>query len=155
MKPILNQLKKRIITSTDAIKKITSKKLLSKKHFQKVYIKGIRELGSVMISYCEQYDINSTYLPLCEHIEIQYQKDAYGLLLNYLSQTQKRLLDHLRPVELDNDNLYLDMDFATQQNLELITNYRYNTKTDTLWTFLDKCQTAMGSRLLRKWIEKH
>ncbi len=150
----IRTIKRNVLALQQALLKSNIKEIVIQEAFSSKYIKGIRELGSVMISYCEQHDIDPTYLPLCEHIEIQYQKDAYGLLLNYLLQTQKRLLDHLRPVELDNDDLYLDMDFATQQNLELIINYRYNTKTDTLWTFLDKCQTAMGSRLLKKWIEK-
>ena len=46
------------------------------------------------------------------------------------------------------------MDFSTQQNLELVAPLRTQSKSETLWSFLDRCQSAMGSRLLKKWIER-
>ena len=41
-----------------------------------------------------------------------------GLMLNYLIETQKRMMHHLRTVEIENENDVLYMDFSTQQNLE-------------------------------------
>ena len=61
---------------------------------------------------------------------------------------------HLQPVEIENENDVLYMDFSTQQNLELVTPLRTQSKSETLWSFLDHCQSAMGSRLLKKWIER-
>ncbi|MBQ1532029.1 MAG: DNA mismatch repair protein MutS, partial [Solobacterium sp.] len=55
---------------------------------------------------------------------------------------------------IENENDYLYMDFNTQQNLELIEPLHRQGKTETLWSFLDVCRSAMGSRLLKKWIEK-
>ena len=45
------------------------------------------------------------------------------------------------------------MDFSTKQNLELTSSLRSNSRSQTLWSFLDKCRSSMGSRLLKKWIE--
>ena len=47
----------------------------------------------------------------------------------------------------------MQMDFATKQNLELTQSIRNNANSTTLWSFLDKCKSSMGSRTLRKWIE--
>ncbi|MCQ4851717.1 hypothetical protein NE465_15710, partial [Gordonibacter pamelaeae] len=74
-------------------------------------------------------------------------------LTNYLEDTQKRNVSHLMSVELVKEDDYVQMDFATKANLELTQTLRSNSRSQTLWSFLDHCQSAMGSRLLRKWIE--
>ncbi|TFG81555.1 MAG: DNA mismatch repair protein MutS, partial [Erysipelotrichales bacterium] len=48
----------------------------------------------------------------------------------------------------------LEMDYSTLQNLELVQALRTNSKSETLFRFLDTCHTSMGSRLLRNWIEQ-
>ena len=45
------------------------------------------------------------------------------------------------------------MDYNTKQNLELINSIKGNSRSMTLWNFMDKCRSSMGSRLLKKWIE--
>ncbi|MBQ1467732.1 MAG: DNA mismatch repair protein MutS, partial [Solobacterium sp.] len=91
---------------------------------------------------------------LCEDLRKDYQLAAYGRMLNYLEETQRHVIGHLGVCTIENENDTLYMDLNTRQNLELITPLRYQNKTETLWTFLDVCRSAMGSRLLRKWIEK-
>ena len=78
----------------------------------------------------------------------------YGRMINYLEETQKHMISHLQVCRIENENDYLYMDFNTQQNLELIEPLHRQGKTETLWSFLDVCRSAMGSRLLKKWIEK-
>lgn len=60
---------------------------------------------------------------------------------------------HLNAVEMVYENDFLQMDFSTKQNLELTSSLRSNSRSQTLWSFLDKCRSSMGSRLLKKWIE--
>ena len=60
---------------------------------------------------------------------------------------------HLNVVEMVYENDFLQMDFSTKQNLELTSSLRSNSRSQTLWSFLDKCRSSMGSRLLKKWIE--
>ncbi len=115
----------------------------------------IRNLGRVTISFCENSHVLNEYLTLCD--EIKHDENwmkAYGLMLNYLVATQKRMMNHLQVVEVENEHDFVAMDFSTQQNLELITPLHTQAKGDTLWTFLDCCQSSMGSRLMRKWVEK-
>lgn len=121
--------------------------------FPQRLIKSLRQM-QVVISYCEEDGIKSEYEPLCENLKKDYERSAYGLMLNYLEQTQKHMLSHLETCQIENEEDFLDMDYDTQRNLELTVSLHPNGKNITLWSFLDKCKSAMGSRLLRRWIEK-
>lgn len=116
-------------------------------------IRSLREL-QVVISYCEEDTIHEEYLPLCEELKKEHERSAYGLMLNYLENTQRHMLAHLQTCHIENEDEILDMDFSTRQNLELTVPLHPGGKAVTLWSFLDECRSAMGSRLLRKWIEK-
>ncbi len=121
--------------------------------FDQKIIEIMREM-QIVISYCDETTIASQYLPLCEILVRDYERNAYGRMLNYLEATQKHMVAHLQTCSIESEDEYLYMDFSTQQNLELIDPLHKNGRGDTLWTFLDKCKSAMGSRLLKKWIEK-
>lgn len=131
------------------------REIVVKEGFDEKVLTMIRNLSSVTISFCSVSSIEESYLPLCEaiHQDDTYM-EAYGLMLNYLIATQKRMMHHLQVISIENEHDFMAMDFATQQNLELVMPLRTQGKSDTLWSFLDHCQSAMGSRLLRKWIEK-
>ncbi|MCI5723705.1 MAG: DNA mismatch repair protein MutS [Erysipelotrichaceae bacterium] len=116
-------------------------------------IKSLREL-QIVISYCDETRIKEEYLPLTEGILKEYDMRAYGRMLNYLENTQKHMLGHLQVARIENEDEILYMDYATRQNLELVQPLHDNGKAITLWSFLDVCKSAMGSRQLRKWIEK-
>lgn len=121
--------------------------------FPERLLNSLREL-QVVISYCAEDDIHENYLPLCEELKKDYERNSYGLMLNYLENTQRHMLSHLAVCHVENEGEFLDMDYSTRQNLELTIPLHQNGKAITLWSFLDKCRSAMGSRLLRKWIEK-
>ena len=121
--------------------------------FNEKVIKDIRELGAIVISYCDINDIKQEYLPLCEKIKDDRVLNAYGKLLNYLEETQKRMLNHLQVVSIESEDEILYMDYNTLVNLELIGLNR-NNKQESLWSFMDMCKSAMGSRMLKQWIEK-
>ena len=122
--------------------------------FDNRIVKMLREMR-VVISYCDASDIHENYLPLAERITRDPDRLAYGRMLNYLEATQKHVLGHLQAAAIESEDEVLYMDFNTRQNLELITPLHPGTvKSETLWTFLDVCRSAMGSRLLKKWIEK-
>lgn len=122
--------------------------------FNEKTIKEIRELGQVVISYCDTNEIKEEYMPLCEHIKDERMLQGYGILLNYLEETQKRMLNHLQVITIENEDAILYMDYNTVCNLELIQLNRIQNKGDCLWSFMDHCQSAMGSRMLKQWIEK-
>lgn len=114
----------------------------------------LRDFGYAMISFCDDDSLNSDDIERLGKIDDPIKRSTYGRLLRYLESTQRRSLLHLKPVQDDNRNLILQMDYSTLQNLELTQSLRTNSKSETLFKFLDTCHTSMGSRLLRNWIEQ-
>ena len=121
--------------------------------FREKIIRMLREY-QVVISYCDETSIRQDYIPLTDGIIRDYDLQSYGRMLNYLEVTQKHLLAHLQPARIEKEEEILYMDYSTRINLELITPLHDTGKAVTLWTFLDRCRSAMGSRELRRWIEK-
>ncbi len=79
---------------------------------------------------------------------------AAGALLDYLAETQKRPLEHINKVRSYSVQDYMVLDMATRRNLELTETLRDKTYKGSLLWVLDKTKTAMGGRLLRKWLEQ-
>jgi DNA mismatch repair protein MutS len=75
-------------------------------------------------------------------------------LMAYLVETQKRSLGHIKHIRVYEQNQYMIMDPFTRRNLELVETVRDRAKKGTVLWLLDKTVTAMGGRLLRRWIEK-
>jgi len=76
---------------------------------------------------------------------------AAGCLMQYVKDTQRSALPHLRSIALERSQDHIVLDAATRRNLEL--TQRLNGQFEqTLASVLDQCQTAMGSRLLKRWI---
>lgn len=123
------------------------------KDFRERVIRSLRE-HQVVISYCDDTRIRNEYLPLTEGLLKDYELQAYGRMLNYLEATQKHLLAHLQPATVEREEEVLRMDYATRLNLELTAPLHDTGKAITLWSFLDECRSAMGSRELRRRIEK-
>jgi len=77
---------------------------------------------------------------------------AAGALLEYLEDTAKRSLEHIRDLTVERDAGFLHMDEAAQRNLELLSNMQDGSRRYTLLETLDQTRTAAGSRLLRRRI---
>jgi DNA mismatch repair protein MutS len=73
---------------------------------------------------------------------------AAGALLEYARGTQGAALAHVRALLVEQERRYLRLDPATRRNLELTETIR-GERSPTLFSLLDTCATAMGSRLLR------
>ena len=78
---------------------------------------------------------------------------AIGFLLYYLHQTVKTDLSHINRLIKYNASEYLMIDSTSMRNLEVTRNVRDGGKKDTLLAVLDYTKTAMGGRLLKKWLE--
>ncbi|NHZ64425.1 DNA mismatch repair protein MutS [Massilia genomosp. 1] len=76
---------------------------------------------------------------------------AAGALLRYAQSTQGRGLQHVRSLSTETENEFIGLDAATRRNLELTETIR-GQESPTLFSLLDHCRTAMGSRLLRHWL---
>jgi DNA mismatch repair protein MutS len=76
---------------------------------------------------------------------------ASGALLRYAQATQGRGLQHVLTLTVETENEFIGLDAATRRNLELTETIR-GQESPTLFSLLDHCRTAMGSRLLRHWL---
>ena len=79
---------------------------------------------------------------------------AAGAILQYLQETQKNSLLHLRKINTYQIGDFMALDPATRRNLELTRTARSNEIQGSLLGVLDLTVTAMGSRKLRNWIEQ-
>jgi len=76
---------------------------------------------------------------------------AAGCLMQYVKDTQRTALPHIRAITLEAIDSTIILDSATRKNLELTQNLSGGQE-NTLAQVLDKTSTAMGSRLLKRWI---
>lgn len=78
---------------------------------------------------------------------------AAGALLQYVGDTQKTALPHLTSLTVESSDEALVMDGPTRRNLELERSLSGRHE-HTLAGVMDRCMSAMGSRLLRRWIQR-
>lgn len=79
---------------------------------------------------------------------------AAGCIMNYLNETQKNNLPHLKKISNYNFTDYIILDPSTKRNLEITSSMNEGSREGTLISILDKTQTAMGGRLLKKWVSR-
>lgn len=135
-----------------ALLSMNVREVVIKANFDKKYVKAIEDLGMITISHEEETTLAKEYNKLVEGVEDHRIIDSFAFLTNYLNRTQKRSMAHLGKLEIMEDDASLQMDYSTKQNLELVTTLRTNSKSQTLWGFLDEAKSSMGSRMLKKWI---
>ena len=79
---------------------------------------------------------------------------ASGALMWYLNETQKNDLSHISALKYYTTGDFMLLDVSSRRNLELTETMREKNKKGSLLSVLDKTRTAMGARLLRKWVEQ-
>ena len=87
----------------------------------------------------------------CDHLPLALA--AAGCLLQYARETQRTALPHIRTISHENRDDSVILDAATRRNLELDTNLNGGPE-NTLLSVLDNTSTAMGGRLLCRWINR-
>ena len=114
----------------------------------------IKDMG-IAISFSNDEVLDDMYKHLYQHIQNDIRIiNAYTIVVNYLKSTKFNILEHLQVIEIDDLNKYLKLDYNTILNLELIKPLQNQTNNITLYTFLDKCKSSMGSRLMKDLIQK-
>ena len=84
--------------------------------------------------------------------DLEIAHTAAGSLLHYMMETQKSSLGHLKRLYGYENSDYMSLDGSTKRNLELTSTMMEGGTEGTLVSILDDTVTAMGGRLLRKWI---
>jgi DNA mismatch repair protein MutS len=87
----------------------------------------------------------------CESIPLAV--GAAGCLLQYVKDTQRSSLPHIRSLSHENRAESVILDAATRRNLEIDTNMSGG-DSNTLFSVMDRCVTSMGSRMLRRWLHR-
>ncbi|MBO9480259.1 DNA mismatch repair protein MutS [Salinisphaera sp. G21_0] len=87
----------------------------------------------------------------CSHLTLAIE--AAGCLLQYARETQRTALPHIRALAQENREESVVLDAASRRNLELTTNMNGG-REHTVAAVLDRTATAMGSRLLGRWINR-
>lgn len=100
----------------------------------------------------EQFNVED--LAILGLIENGYPIKSLAGLFCYLRDTQKIELSHITAVNLYSDGQFMELDINTRKNLELCETMHEKTKKGSLLGVLDHTKTAMGARMLRKWLEQ-
>lgn len=79
---------------------------------------------------------------------------AAGCVMNYLNETQKNKLSHIKKIYNYDYTDYIILDPATKRNLEITASITEGGREGTLISILDRTETSMGGRLLKKWISR-
>jgi DNA mismatch repair protein MutS len=87
----------------------------------------------------------------CDNLELAL--GAAGCLLQYVKDTQRGNLPHIRSLQQENREDSVILDAATRRNLEIDVNM-HGGHDNTLLSVMDRSETAMGSRLLRRWLHR-
>lgn len=106
---------------------------------------------SAFKSLCQQFGTQDLKGFGCEKLTLAI--GAAGCLLSYAKETQRTALPHLRSLRHERLDETVILDGASRRNLELDINLSGG-RDNTLQSIVDRCQTAMGSRLLTRWLHR-
>jgi len=87
----------------------------------------------------------------CEHLIVAIQ--AAGALLQYAQETQRTGLPHVRTLLIEQPDDAIIIDPASRKNLEIDINQQGEMEHTLAWV-MDRTATSMGSRLLRRWLNR-
>ncbi|MCH3963834.1 MAG: DNA mismatch repair protein MutS [Clostridium sp.] len=151
-----------ISTILDEISKYNPRELLIQESIQNKMYEDIGTVfnGSYTLLDKEYFDCNS-----CDILEKQFDNfnpensteiltKCCGALLKYIVETQKNSLSHINKIKHYNIIDYMSIDSNSRRNLELTESLIEKKKRASLLWVLDRTNTAMGGRQLRRWIEQ-
>ncbi len=135
------------------IMNLSSKEIVIGKNFNANLLTNLKNNYQIVISVSENNKLDEVDKYIVYGIEDKFI-ESIAILVNYLNETQKQAIKHLQIVKFYSKDNYLRLDPFTKRNLELTHNLRLHERTGSLLALLDKCQTASGSRMMHKWIDR-
>lgn len=109
------------------------------------------DTDSATRSLCQQFGVFDLTAFDCH--ELPLALSAAGSALNFIKETQRRDLPHIKRLYREHQQDRVMLDVATRRNLELDTNLSGNDN-HTLFSVIDRTTTPMGGRLLRRWLHQ-
>ena len=140
-------------TLVNEIINLNSREIVLPKNFDSSKLDILKDNYQIVLSIEEDFVISDELKYVVYGLDTKYEK-TIGYLLNYLIKTQRQELTHLKQVFFYTNDDFMRIDPFTKRNLELTESLRLHQKTGSLLHLLDECQTAMGSRMLHKWIDR-
>lgn len=131
---------------------ISPKEVVISDFFDQTHLEKYIKSDGVLVSLNNDTEVNSVFEHLYADLPSKEEKKTYKRLINYIVKTQKRELMHLKKAEILEASSYLKMDSNTVRNLELTETLRNGNRIGSLFWLIDKCETAMGSRYLKRQI---
>lgn len=133
---------------------ILTHEVVVKSNFNKETLDLIRSKRNILISHEDNDTIELEFEGILQEVKDLYQMRTIMRLINYFRKTQKRGLDYLQVAKVIKSNKALQIDAYSRLNLELTRTIRSDEKFGSLFWLLDETKTAMGGRLLKRWISK-
>ena len=121
--------------------------------FDKNVISTLKNQFKISVTYSNDLLDNDDYKYIYEDITDYRFISTIKHLLTYITKSKMMNLSHLQKAIIKENNKYLKMDIHTKRNLELTETLRLKQRQYSLLWLLDKTKTAMGSRLLKTYIE--
>ncbi len=109
------------------------------------------DLESATRTLCQQFEVNDLRGFGCAHLSAALT--AAGVLIDYARDTQRTALPHVSSIGVENRDDAVVIDAASRRNLEIDQNLGGGSD-NTLASVVDTCATAMGSRLLKRWLNR-
>jgi DNA mismatch repair protein MutS len=131
---------------------LNAKEIVIQSNFKNKYLKSSLKNQELTISINDNLNLKSYYKSLVNDVYDKELLNAFALLINYLELTQKQELLHLQKCIVFESNAYLRIDNNSKRNLELTETLLNKSTQNSLFWLLDKCATAMGSRMLKSQI---
>lgn len=122
--------------------------------FPETYQERIKKQLQAVISIEDDVKFIGKFRHLYDELTDERFVHAFSRMLNYIENTQKRSLNHLQKPKVIELKQYLSLDMYSKRNLELTETIMKKTKYGSLLWVLDETVTAMGARMLKKWIER-
>ena len=148
----------------EEIAKVSPSEIILNEISFKENLNNIATLGNIYINESFSNDyldeaildeyFTKEYLVSLKFDENNLIKISLCILLNYIYNTQKQITSNINSVNIYNPMEYMVLDMFTRINLELTQTIRGSKKKGSLLHVLDKTSTAMGGRLLRKYVEE-
>jgi len=133
---------------------IETKEVVISRDFNAVILDPLVSLNHITLSLEDEVSIHPDYLYIHENIVDSRLKMTICRLIHYLLHTQKRSLTHLQVATVLDSHQYLMIDVYSKRNLEVFETIRSGSKKGSLLWLVDVAETAMGSRMIKQWIDK-
>ena len=128
------------------------KEIVVSSTYNKKVVDILEKNYGVVISNEEDIEVPSYLSEIILSLNDKNEIATFGILINYILKTQRERLTHLKSINRYEAKQYLKIDIHSKRNLEITETLRLGQKNGSLLALMDKCHTAMGSRMMRKWI---